>query len=159
MNGFQIGRTAEAKERVLGIDLVPQQNDNVTFVLEPLGGDAFGQGDDPHHGDGGGGIDGPLGALVVETHVAARDRRVEDAAGLRQSANRFLELPEDLRVVRIAEVQIVGRAQRRGPGAGEIARRLGHRDFAAFIRIQINVGGIAIHRQRDELVRDGCVFR
>src|SRR5439155_6720013 len=74
-----------------------------------------------------------------------------------EPADRFLELPEDFRVVRIAEVQVVGRTQRQSAGTRQVARRFGYRDFAALIRIKINVSRVTIHRQRDELFRQGAV--
>ena len=40
--------------------------------------------------------------LVVERAVAAGDGRVEGAAGIGQAAHAFLELPEQLGVVRVA---------------------------------------------------------
>src|ERR1019366_10029003 len=44
---------------------------------------------------------------------------------------------------------------RRGAGTGEIAGRLGHGDFGAFVRVQINVGGVAIHGHGDEFFQGG----
>ena len=111
--------------------------------------------DDADHRDGRRRINGAVGILVVETDVAARNGRVEDAAGFGESADRFFELPENFRVIAIAEVQIVGRAERQSAGAGQVPRRFSDRDLAAFVRIEINVGGVAIHRQRDELFGAG----
>ena len=49
-------------------------------------------------------------ALVVEGNIASGDRSIEGAATLCQTPDRFLELPEDLRIVRVTEIEIVGRA-------------------------------------------------
>ena len=81
-------------------------------------------------------IDRAVGALVVEADVAAGDRRVEGAATLGQAADRFPQLPEDLRVARAAEIEVVSGAQRDGAGAGQVSRRLGHGQLAAFVRVQ-----------------------
>ena len=159
MDRLQVSGAAEAEQWVVRVHGLAQQNDRVPFILEPLRGDMLGFFDDAHHRNRWRRVDGAAGALVVKTDIASGHRRIQDAAGLGKSAHRFLELPENLRVVRVAEVQVVGHAERSGAGTGEVARRLGDRDFAAFIRIQINIGGIAIHRQRDEFLKVGQASR
>src|SRR5207302_5734795 len=57
------------------------------------------------HPDGGGGKDGPAFRLVVERDVPRHDRRAERVAGVRDAQAGLLELPEDLRPLRVAEVE------------------------------------------------------
>ena len=63
---------------------------------------------------------GTAGALVVERQLPPVTGAL-NARQPRQAAHGFLELPEELRIVRVAEVQIVGDAQRHRAGAGEVA--------------------------------------
>ena len=66
---------------------------------------------------------------------------------------------ENLRIVRVAEVEVIGRAERDCAGAGEIATGFRDGDFAAFVRIEINVGGVAIDGEGDEFRNRGAVLR
>ncbi len=97
--------------------------------------------------EGRGRVDGTHGVLVVEADVAAGHRGIERSAGLRQSTHRFLQLEEELGVMRIAEIQIIRAAQRSRTGAGQIACAFSHDRLAAFVRIQIDVNTVAIHRE------------
>ena len=74
--------------------------------------------------------------LVVQAHVAAGDRNLERAARLAEPGDGLGELPHDLRPLRIAEVQAVGRADRHGAGARDVARRFGQRQPRALPRIE-----------------------
>src|SRR5438128_4402745 len=122
MDRLQVSGATEAEERVVHVHGVAQQNDRVPFILEPLRGDMLGFFDDAHHRNRWRRVDGAAGALVVKADIAAGHWRIQEAAGLGKSAHRFLELPENLRVVRVAEVQVVGYAERSGAGTGEVAR-------------------------------------
>ena len=75
------------------------------------------------------------GTFVVEADVAAGDGRAERAAGLGHAFDRFAELEEILRLVRVAEIEVVGDGERHGAGAGEVARSFGDGDAGAFARI------------------------
>ena len=91
------------------------------------------------HPDRRGGVDRAGRALVVEGDVAAGDRGAERAAGVADAAARLPELEEDLGLLRIAEVEAVGDAERPGAGAGDVARRLGHRGLAALVGVEGDV--------------------
>ena len=69
--------------------------------------------------------------FVVEADVAAGDRHVERAAGVADAADGFADLPHDLGPLGIAEVQVVGRADRLAAGARDVARRFGHGEHRA----------------------------
>ena len=69
------------------VNQIAQQNNRVAFVLEPLRRDVFRFFDEADHGDRRRRIDRAGRALVVEADIAAGDRRVESAAGLRQAAD------------------------------------------------------------------------
>ena len=54
----------------------------------------------------------------------------------------------------IAEIQIVGDAERLGATARQVPGRFGHGDLAAFVWVEIDVGRVAVHRQSDEFFGD-----
>ena len=55
-----------------------------------------------------------------------------------------------------SRVDDVGRAERRGPRASQISRRFCDGDFSAFVRVEIDVGGVAINGEGEEFFgRDG----
>ncbi len=150
MNTLQIRRAAQAQQRVLRVCGAAQQDDRVALVLEPLSGDVIGPFNEADHRDRWGGVDRAVWTLIIETDVAAGDGRVESATSLGQAAHGFAQLPEGLRVVGIAEIEIVGRAERRGSSASQISRRLCDGDFSAFVRVEIDVGGVAINGKGEE---------
>ena len=51
----------------------------------------------------------PPGALVVEANVAADDRRLQRAARVAEAAHGLRQLPRDVRLLGVAEVEVVGR--------------------------------------------------
>ena len=69
------------------------------------------------------------------------------------SFDRFAQLPEILRLVWIAEIQVVRDCKRIRTGTGEIARCFRDRDAPALARIEATVERIAIGRRRQNLVR------
>ncbi len=87
--------------------------------------------------------------FVVETDIAARDRRLEERTGFRDAFDRFHQLRHDLGPLRIAEVQIVRRRDRHRTRGREVAAAFGDRQFRAFARIEIAVTPVAIERHRD----------
>ena len=107
MHDPQPGGPAEPLQRVGQVHRLAQQKDDVALVLEPLGGDMGEVLDEANDGDGGGGVDGPQGpALVVEGAVAARDWRVEGAAGVGEAADGLADLPEDGGVVGLPKLRL-----------------------------------------------------
>ena len=102
----------------------------------------FDYADHPHDR---GRIDGGLAVgVVVQAHVAADDWQVQGAARVRQAGDRLLELPVHLGAVRVGEVQAVGDGQRPGAGGDDVARRLGHRELGAEVRVEVAVARVAI---------------
>ena len=91
--------------------------------------------------------------LIIQRDIAANNRRAECAARFSRAFNRFAQLPEIFRLVRIAEIQVVGHGERLRARAGEIARGLGHGDFSAFARIESTIERIAIRRRGQEFIR------
>ena len=144
---------AEALQRVRGVHRRAKQDDGVAGVLKPRGGDVFRLLDEADDGDGRRGVNcTERPALVIERDIAAGDRRVEGAAALCQTAHGFLELPENLRVVRVAEVEVVRRAERGGPGTREVAASLGDSGLPAFVRVEIDVNPVAVASEGDVFV-------
>ena len=61
--------------------------------------------------------------LVVERDVAGDDRDAELLGGLGDALDRLRELPADLGLLRVAEVEAVGEPDRLAAGAGDVQRR------------------------------------
>ena len=107
-----------------------------------------------HHADSRRRVDCPGRVLVVQADITASYRRTEYLARLGQATHALLELPKQLRIVRITEVQIIGRTKWPRTGADKVPCRLGDGSFAALIRVEVNMNAIAVHRHRQEFVGD-----
>ena len=129
------------------------QEDLVTSLLEGLGGDVRRVVDAADHGDGGGRVDRTGGAFVVEADIAAGDGDVEGAASLGDSLHGGAELVEVLRLVGVAEVEVVGDTERNGSRAGQVAGALGDGDARTDRGIEAAVDGVAIGGGGEDLVR------
>jgi hypothetical protein len=149
---LQISGPAESKQRVGRIDYFADEDDGVAFVFEPLSGDMFWFFNQTNHGDGRCWINWTAGILIVQADVPAGHRGIESAASLGEPANGFAQLPENFRVKWVAEIEIVSRAKRSSACAGEVSGGLRHSDFAAFVRIEVDVSGVAIDTESDEFI-------
>ena len=127
----------------------PDERDRLARALEaqPPGPARVGQPAD--HADHRRRVDRAGGALVVEGHVAADDRRPERAAGVAEAAHRLGQLPGDVRLLGVAEVEVVGRAQRLGADAGEVGGALEHRRDRPPVGVGGDAAAVAVdaHRQ------------
>ena len=94
-------------------------------------------------------VDRPLAALVVERHVAADDRDRERPAGVAEAAHRLGQLPGDVRLLGVAEVEAVGQAERLRADAREVRRALEHRLERAAVRVGGDAPAVAVDRERD----------
>jgi hypothetical protein len=65
--------------------------------------------------------------LVVERDVATDDRDPQPETRIRQTEHGAIQLPRDARLLRVAEVEAVGQAERLSPHAGKVLRALQHR--------------------------------
>ena len=129
-------RSAEQRDRV-ALDREP----------EPPGPRRVGQLAD--HADHRRRVDRALAALVVQGHVAAHHRDRERPAGVAQPGHRARELPCDVGLLRVAEVQAVGEPERLGADAGEVGRALEHRLDRAVVRVDRHAAAVAVDRHRD----------
>src|SRR6185503_14345113 len=77
--------------------------------------------------------------LVVERYVPGNDREVERLAGFGDAAHATDELSHDLRLLRIAEVQIVGDGERLAANRGDVAPGFGDGLLAAFERVSLAI--------------------
>ena len=93
----------------------------------------------------------PVG-LVVERDVAGDDRHPQRLARLGHPLDRLDELPGDRALLRVAEVEAVGEAERLGAGAGDVPRRLEHGQLAARARVEPAHPAGAVERQREAAV-------
>src|SRR6266404_5763062 len=71
------------------------------------------------------GIDAFAQRLVVEADIAAGDWSLQGFTGLGQAIDDLRELPHDLRLFRVAEVEAIGGSHRNGTGTRDIAGSLG----------------------------------
>ena len=92
--------------------------------------------DEPDAADDGRRVDRAAVGLVVERHVPGDDRNAQRLAGLRHPLDRLGELPGDLALLGVAEVEAVGEPERLAAGAGDVARRLEHGERAACSRLE-----------------------
>ena len=162
----QLGREVERRRAVLGRDAgdarvlaaleagtrLPDEQDRVARRPERRPerlGHVVEQPDDADLGRRG---DPAASRFVVQRHVPAGHRQAERATRVAEAAHRLGQLPERVRLRRIAVVEAVRDAQRPRPGDRDVARRLGH----AHRRAQPGIGGaharVAV-RRRDERLR------
>ena len=108
------------------------------------------------------GMDRAAVGVVVERDVAGDDRQRERLARLRHALDRLGELPPDLGLLRVAEVEAVGEPERLAPGAGDVARCFENRGSATRERVERADAPRAVEREREAAVRrsqaqHGCV--
>ena len=91
-------------------------------------------------------------ALVVQRHIPAHDRGLQRAAGIAQAADRLRQLPGDVSLLGVAEVEVVRRPQRLRADAREVRRALQHRLDRARVRVGGDAAAVAVdaHRQRGD---------
>ena len=89
--------------------------------------------------------------LVVERDVAADDRHAERLAGVGEALDGPVELPRDGGLLRVAEVEAVGQAERLGADAGQVLRALEHRLDRADVRVAGDAAAVAVDRGRDRV--------
>ncbi len=124
-----------------------QKQHQISFTLKGHGAtliDVLDQSQHPHHRRG---IDRLAPGLIVEADIAADDRYAENLAGLGHPPDALFQLPVDLKLFRIAEVEAVGDGQGPGAGTGEIPRRFRNRYRPAGIGIEIAIATVAIGGQ------------
>ena len=92
-------------------------------------------------------------SLVVEADVAAGDRDFEFLAGLSDAVNRLRELPHDVGLLGIGEVQAIRRADGSRARAGDVASGFGNRVHRAELRIEIAPSPVAIEGHRESALR------
>ncbi len=119
---------------------------------EELFGDVFAFFNEARDGDGGSGVDGTLLAFVVEADVAADDGDVEEFAGICHAGDDFFEHVEGFGFVGVAEVEVIGHAERSGSGAGEVAHAFGEGDLTAAVGVQVAVTVVAVVGEGDEFL-------
>ena len=91
------------------------------------------------HRDRRGGKDPLPLRLVVERHVARHDRRPQSRASIGDSEASLFELPQDLRPLRIAEVEAVAHRERLAAHAAYVARRFRDGMRSAEPRLEVAV--------------------
>ena len=93
-------------------------------------------------------VDRPAVGVVVERDVPRDDRDAERLAGERHPLDRLGELPADLRLLGVAEVEAVGEAERLAADARDVAGGLEHGELAAEARVERAEPALAVERER-----------
>src|SRR4051794_27420499 len=93
--------------------------------------------EDTHHPEHRCGINTFAERLVVKTHVAASDGNLQLLARLSDAVDGLRELPHDVRLLGIAEVQAVGGANGSGTRTRDFAGSFGHRVHRSHASIEI----------------------
>ena len=126
-----------------------ERDDVARPAAKPRRPGARGVGQLADHADDRRRVDRAAAALVVERDVAADDRDAERAAGVGEAGDRAGELPGDVRLLGVAEVQAVRQPERLGADAGEVRRALEHRLDRAAVRVAGDAAAVAVDRDRD----------
>ena len=111
--------------------------------------------DEAEHAEHRRGVDVGAPALVVEADVAADDREREGAAGLGHAVDALGELPHDLGVLGVPEVQAVHDGGRRRPDTGQVGDALGEHERGAAPRVERAGPRVRVRRERHAAVRRG----
>src|SRR5580700_10240021 len=85
-------------------------------------------------------------SFIIETDIAACNRRIQFFAGFSDAVNHLRKLPHDVRLLRIAEVEAVGGADWSPARASYFAGSFGNGMHGAQARIEIAPAAIAIKR-------------
>src|SRR5512141_2532453 len=93
--------------------------------------------------------------FIVETYVSAGDRRIELPASITHSRDSLLELPVDLRLVRVTEVQTVCNSERDRTRAYNVSCSLGDCNLGTPSGVEVDVPTIAVSCYRESLI---CFF-
>ena len=143
--------------RVDAVRAWAQLEDELAFLFEVQACVVSAVVHDPHHANRrrrehrlGGAVG--VGRLVVETHVSARHRRVEMAAGPTHALNGADKLPVHLRVVRVAKVQAVRDRRRHCTCAADVSGSFRHGNRGPDLGVRLHVARVAIDRQGQRLV-------
>ena len=99
------------------------------------------------------GINALAKRLVVEADVAAGDGNLQFFAGFGDAVDRLRELPHDVGLFGIAEVEAVGRGNRSRAGTCDFAGGLGDGVHRAQARIEIAPASIAVERHGKAALR------
>jgi hypothetical protein len=132
------GRAAEEPRLVLGaVERELRRADYVDHIaFLPAGGDEPHVGDETDAADHGRRVDSDAVRLVVERDVAGDDRKTERLASERHALDRLGELPGDLGLLRVSEVEAVGERERPPARAGHVARGLENRLHSSRPRVE-----------------------
>jgi hypothetical protein len=97
-------------------------------------------------------VNRPAVRLVVERDIAGDDRHAQRLAGERHPLYCLGQLPRDLGLLGIAEVEAIGEADGLAAGARDVARSLEHREGASGARLETRLPALAVERNREPAV-------
>ena len=123
-----------------------QEKDHASSLTKHSGHQFDSLFDFAHHPDHRSWMDRPGRRLIVETDISARHRQIKRPARLGHSLHSLTQLPENLRIVRISIVQIIGQPERHRSGAGQIPAGLRHQRFRSLPGILRTPPAIPVQR-------------
>ena len=133
---------ARPAQHECGVTLADVRSDQIRQVAQ-----------EAHGADGRRGRDGSAVGLVVKRDVARNDRHGERLAGPGDAADGADDLAHDARIPGRAEVEVVGRGERRGALGAQVAAGLDHGLHAARLRIGLDVARRHVRGENERLSR------
>src|SRR5438270_8021596 len=109
--------------------------------------------EDTHDSEHRRGVNAFAERLVIKTHVAAGDGDLQLLASLGDAVDGLRELPHDVRLLRVAEVQAIGRTDGRRARTRDFAGSLRYGVHRADTRIEVAPASIAIKSHGQTAVR------
>src|SRR5436305_3041686 len=109
--------------------------------------------EDTHDSEHRRGVNAFAERLVIKTHVAAGDGDLQLLASLGDAVDGLRELPHDVRLLRVAEVQAIGRTDGRRARTRDFAGSLRYGVHRADTRIEIAPATVAIESHGQAAVR------
>ena len=124
------------------------QRDDVALVAKSGGATPRDIIDDAHHADDDRGIDARATGVVVEADVAAHHRDVQCPARVADAVDGVVQVPPDVGVLGIGEIEAIGDRGRFRACGDDIASRLADGDHRPLASIECRVARVAVGGER-----------
>ncbi|MMZ62496.1 hypothetical protein D1872_247060 [compost metagenome] len=125
-------------------ECITQQKDHIAFRFKPLSCNMLCIMYKPDHTNNRSRINRAFCIFVIQTDVTANYRSIENATSFCHTVNRFFHLPENFRLLRTAEVQVICNCQRFGTRTYDVASCFTNCNTSTHFRVQIYKTSVAI---------------